>query len=949
MAEAQISGVLKQLVSLAARELQLESRLVLSGDREVRKLESKLRTIQAVLGDAERRQFNEQAVKLWLDNLKDTSYELDDVLDEWNTEMIRSEIEKEEVEQAEIPHRDLKKVCSIFFSSCCFRRVDRLKIRHDIAFKKINLLNGVLDEITTMGENFKFVMTKGTKEIQRPKTNFFIQVSDVVGRDYHMEDLMHMLLGNSRQEEISPHVISLVGMGGIGKTTLARLAYNHDMVKDHFDLTMWVGVSDPFDPCQIAKEIIDCVGDQSPNAAELQILLSRICDLIGGKRFFIVLDDVWNEDYTLWEPFKQVFKYGAQGSTILVTTRKESTARMMKSASIISLELMSMENCWMLFRKIAFFEKDPEQFVQFEELGWKLLIRCKGLPIAVKILGGLMRLKNSRAEWKEVLDSSLWEFEDFQSGLWTPLLLSYIELPSAMKQCFSYCAVFPKDTLLKRDELVQLWMAQGYLDSKANVEMEIERLGEEYFENLAVRFFFSDWEADVADGRILQCKMHGIVHDFAQFLMKEECFTIFDEHDQQLGTEFLCERTRHLSLRFENGAQFPTSVYRAKNLRSLLTLGTVCPNSVLLGLFQHFPYLRALNLSCTSIQELPHEVEKLIHLRYLNLSHNYVMKRLPETICNLCNLQYLDVTMCSCLEKLPGGMGKLISLRHLILKNADLITSLPKGIGRLIYLRRLDSFIIGGYDNIEGCRLGELKNLNHLEGDLTIKGLENVVDVYEAESAELKNKKYLRCLRLEFGLGYGRREKDVMVLNALEPNIYMESLEICGFQGTLLSSSWMMSLVGLKSLVLRRFSKMEIFPPLGRLPFLESLVIHDAGRVRKVGTEFLAIDSEDKTDVALVLFPNLRSLIFVGMKEWEEWHGIGWLGDGEEFVVIMPRLQKLEIIYCPKLEALPDFLHMTPLLELTLHGNPFLGARYQRETGEDWPKISHVPNIIIDF
>ena len=939
MAEAQTSGLLKQLASVAARELELESRLVLFGVQEVRKLESGLRTILPVLEDAERRQFTEEAVKLWLEKLKDLSYELDDVLDEWNTEMIRSEIEKE---QPEIPHRYQKKVCSIFFTSCCFRRVHRLATRHDIAYK-IKILNGMVDEIARLREGYGFTLVRDGV-VERPRTFSFSDFNNIVGRDSYKDGLVSLLLDYCSQEEMNPYVIALVGEGGIGKTTLAQLAYNDRRLSGHFDLQIWIYVSAPFDLIQIANEIIQSAGGHYPSTTVLEELLHRMCDLIGRKKFFIVLDDLWIEDRNLWEPLRIALRYGAQGSKILVTTRKHGVAEMMASASIINVGLISDDDCWMLFKNIAFYDKDPEQVMQFVDLGRNLVSKCRGLPLAVKILGGLMRFKNSRTAWKQILNSNFWALEDLGSCIFAPLLLSYMELPSAMKRCFSYCAVFPKDSLPTRDELVRLWMAQGYLDSKANMEME--RIGEEYFENLALRCFF--------DGsRISYPIMHGLVHDFAQFLMKNECFTILVDDDKELGAEFLGKSTRHLSLRFENQTQFLPPVYGAKTLRSLLAFGTGCSNNVLRDLFQHFPCVRALTLSFTSIQELPYEVEKLKHLRFLNLSHNNDMKRLPETICNLCNLQSLDVTLCRCLEKLPWGIGKLVNLRHLILEDTDLITSLPRGIGRLTSLRRLDNFVVVGANDSQGCKLGELRNLNFLEGGLTIKGLGKAVDLSEAQNAQLKNKIHLCSLCLEFireDEGDEIARVDELVLNALEPNPHLESLKICGFQG-MEFPNWISNFFGLKTLVLIGFSKVEHLPPLGKLPFLESLWIRYVSNVRRVRVEFLGVESIDTEHDGImsscVLFPNLKYLEFMSMSKWEEWHGIGRLSE-EEHVTIMPRLQDLKILYCPRLEALPDFLYSISLKELMIDGAPILSQRCQRETGEDWAKISHIPIIIVD-
>ena len=210
--------------------------------------------------------------------------------------------------------------------------------------------------------------------------------------------------------------------------TLAQLAYNDHDIQAHFEEIMWVCVFDPFNQCRVAKAIIETVENRSPNIIELQSLLNRICDLIRGKKFFLVLDDVWTKDHKKWEPFKNAFKCGAQGSRILITTRNEEVAKIIGSAYTINLEVLSKEECWLMFSEIAFFGRDPKQCKQLEDLSRQLANKCKGLPLAIKTLGGLMCFKKSREQWKNVLDSNLWELEDVEKRLFILLLLSYYEL-----------------------------------------------------------------------------------------------------------------------------------------------------------------------------------------------------------------------------------------------------------------------------------------------------------------------------------------------------------------------------------------------------------------------------------------------------------------------------------------------------------------------------------------
>lgn len=196
-----------------------------------------------------------------------------------------------------------------------------------------------------------------------------------------------------------------------------------------------------------------------------------------------------------------------------------------------------------------------------------------------------MRDKRSRQQWKNILDNNLWEFEDVQKGLLAPLLLSYYELPSAIKRCFLYCAVFPKDYVFSRNNLVYLWMAQGYLDLKQNIEMEI--IGEEYFEKLVMHSFFQDFEkGDNDDDKIIRCKMHDMVHDFAQLMSTNECFTTCVDKELVIIDG---KSARHLTLELNEETQYPESIYNAKNLRTLLFFGSSMVLPV--NLFQHLTCL----------------------------------------------------------------------------------------------------------------------------------------------------------------------------------------------------------------------------------------------------------------------------------------------------------------------------------------------------------------------
>nr|XP_023904269.1 putative disease resistance protein RGA3 [Quercus suber] len=193
--------------------------------------------------------------------------------------------------------------------------------------------------------------------------------------------------------------------------------------------------------------------------------MDEMCERVRGRKLFLVLDDVWTEDSMLWEPFRLALQNAAQGSRILVTTRKSEVADVMGSAKRINLEELSNDDCWSIFSTIAFSDRDSEQRKDLEEIGKKISDKCKGLPLAARTVGSLMRFKSRKEQWEMVFYSRLWELQDVEQCLFGPLLLSYYDLPSPLRRCFSYCTIFPKDYIFFEEDLVSIWIALGYIKS----------------------------------------------------------------------------------------------------------------------------------------------------------------------------------------------------------------------------------------------------------------------------------------------------------------------------------------------------------------------------------------------------------------------------------------------------------------------------------------------------
>ncbi|XP_021824624.1 putative disease resistance protein RGA4 [Prunus avium] len=473
MAEALVSVVLEQLVSLTRKQIEEEVRLVVNVEREVENLIFHFNAIQAVLQDAEERQVKEKSVRTWLQNLEDVSYDINEVLDEWNTEILKHQIEKEEEKEGKNVALTKRKVCFFIPSpSVCFGSIGKVIMRRDIAMR-IKEINEKLTEIANLREKYNFHENtiRATEKLEHVETCSFVQVSSIIGREEEKNRLMSMLLSESSQQGKSPFVvIPIVGMGGLGKTAFAQLVYNDENIKTHFDTRIWVCVSDPFEEIKIAKAIVEVLnkGDGRIHSTSLQPLLECINEYISGKKFVLVLDDVWNPTISNWEPLMGALQNSAIGSRILVTTRKETVATVMGATvdHVIHLNILSDQGCLQLFNKIAFFNRERDD--QLEDIGRKIVKKCNGLPLAAKTLASLMRYKKTRKEWVDVLDNKIWELEEVEQQVFRSLFLSYYELSPAVRRCLLYCAVFPKDYEFERNQLIECWMSQEYLNMKVS-------------------------------------------------------------------------------------------------------------------------------------------------------------------------------------------------------------------------------------------------------------------------------------------------------------------------------------------------------------------------------------------------------------------------------------------------------------------------------------------------
>nr|XP_023873802.1 putative disease resistance protein RGA4 [Quercus suber] len=352
------------------------------------------------------------------------------------------------------------------------------------------------------------------------------------------------LLDSNIEQYVS--VLPIVGIGGLGKTTLAQFVFNDDEIKSHFEKQLWVCISDDFDVKMIVEKILECAKGKKPEKLEMSTLINDLHKEIDGKRYLLVLDDVWNDDAEKWDRLKGTLLGGARGSKILVTTREEKVAKISKTIEPHFLRGLNEEESWSLFKQKAFENGQEPENLRIKEIGMEIVRKCRGIPLTIKTIGSLLCFKNSEDEWLSFMNKEFSKLDQKENDILPTLKLSYDHLSSHLKQCFACCSLFPKGYQIEKELLIKLWMAQGFIKASGQNQC-LEDVGHEYLLDLRWRSFFQEVEGNRWDD-VTKFKIHDLTHDLAISVVGLESITF------GINEEKMDEKTHHVSFGFNLGS-----------------------------------------------------------------------------------------------------------------------------------------------------------------------------------------------------------------------------------------------------------------------------------------------------------------------------------------------------------------------------------------------------------
>ncbi|KAL1145992.1 hypothetical protein V6Z11_A11G339000 [Gossypium hirsutum] len=896
-------------------ELLTEEAIYLWGvEEQVDRLQTELKWMQSSLMVAETKQSTDERIRLWVAEIRELAYDAEDIVEEFALKIGSKN-------KGGLPSR-------IKRSACCLKEgwvLHETRSKIEKIIERINDLAYGVKELKDRGEESSSSTER--RESRRPYPH--IMDDNIVGLVDDTEGLVKVLTNESGCK-----VVIVWGMGGLGKTTLAKKIYHHRQVIDYFDHLAFVYVSQQF---LKRKEEND------------EKLAKKLCNILKDKRCLVILDDIWTSQ--AWDSLKPAFPATRDShSKILLTSRNKG---IVSYAEVRELRCLNKQESWELFEKIVFPQTGKIIGVEMKELGENMVKHCAGLPLAIVVLGGILATKNnSLNEWQKISDNVKSYLKKGKNQRPVDVLaLSYDDLPPYLRPCFLYLSHFPEDYMIDVDRLIQLWGAEGIVSSKQE-EREggeiVEDVAESYLMELVERCMIQVRERDVATSKVKTIQMHDLMRDLCLSKAKQENFIFIVDRSNSSSLSMI-QKVRRVSVH----EFFFIQCIKSPNTRSLLffnefflkeALEKYLPLEVLnyveehakvwnplflilmisiagtallksqgiwRYMFNNFKLLRVLNYEertgdNLAAFKLPSDIGNLIHLRFLSLKDlEFLWKTLPSSLDNLRCLQTLDLRVANYKIHVPNVIWRMEQLRHLYLP--DICKKKTKlKLGTLRKLLTLVNF------NTKNCYLKDLINMTNLR-ELVINGPFNIENFNEktlGENPSIIGSKYLHSLFILF--------------SSINPrhlvHLISSSLSICKLSITTARISKLPEYHYFSShLAYIRLENCQLeedpMPTLEKLPNLRILEFEETFRVNEM---FCSAQG----------FSRLESLSLERLHNLEEW-------------------KRLEIRRCPSLKMLPKGLRfITTLKELKIESMPKAFKDKLVKGGEDFYKVKHVPSII---
>ncbi|XP_039145511.1 putative disease resistance protein RGA4 [Dioscorea cayenensis subsp. rotundata] len=672
-----------------------------------------------------------------------------------------------------------------------------------VVIGKLNCINDDLSSVISMArvfmelgkkddDNFGVVLQHSN---QNPRvTTSSVNVSKICGRDRELQILTKLLKEQGTSVECNVNVIPIVGMGGIGKTTLTQHAFNDEQIAKFFDEKVWICVSDDFNRLKILQDMVCSLtvskSEKFAHNRNLDLLEGELKRNLQGKSLLLVLDDVWSSE---WEKLLIPLQFSQMRlAKIVVTTRESKLLRKQDEKNKIVLQGLEDDDFWEFFVCCAFGGSEADERQSLQIIGRQIVKKLKGSPLAAKTVGRLLQQNMSNEHWMDVLRSNLWELGTSADDIMPGLALSYNHLPEHLQQCFVFCSTFPKDYKFMAVDLIEMWIAQGYVVESETSSKTVEEIGHAYFNELLSRSFFEK-------SYFSMYTIHDLLHDLAQSVCLGECVVY---HGQTIKEK---ASIRHLCL------QSIVNLRSICNIESLRTL-VVSKGELRQEDYETLKSIRVLIFLDSQAQNCSYSTGHLRHLRYLEISEPSI-NLFDESLCKLYHLRVLPD-----LDVFPENLHNLINLRTLNSDTYRMYTKFDQHI-----LMRFARWTKRQY------MISQLRNMKELRGVLCLNDLEKIENREEAEKANIKEKCHLEVLILSWNDSNSCNSFATAheVLEALEPNPNLKHLYVRGYKGYT-SPSWFMPFTvhNLRILELMNCRSKLYLQSIGQLTFLLRLRLY---------------------------------------------------------------------------------------------------------------------------